>query len=59
MEAIVWVTHDESVFYANDDGWSDEIHSDLHKKGKGRSIMSLNTCTHAASSAQKLRFAEH
>jgi hypothetical protein len=39
---IVWVTHDESVFYANDDGgrgWSDESHPDLHKKAKGRSIM--------------------
>ena len=40
--AIVWVTHDESVFYANDDGskgWSQDDNPDLHKKGRGRSIM--------------------
>ncbi|KAF0740595.1 hypothetical protein Ae201684_003972 [Aphanomyces euteiches] len=40
---VVWVTHDESVFYANDDGgrgWSnDDERPDLHKKGRGRSIM--------------------
>jgi hypothetical protein len=39
---IVWVTHDESVFYANDDGgkgWSKDESPDLHKKGRGRSIM--------------------
>ncbi|KAF0716714.1 Aste57867_2706 [Aphanomyces stellatus] len=39
---IIWVTHDESVFYANDDGgkgWSQADNHDLHKKGRGRSIM--------------------
>ena len=39
---VVWVTHDESVFYANDDGgrgWSNSETPDLHKKGRGRSIM--------------------
>ena len=39
---VVWVTHDESVFYANDDGgrgWSNSDTTDLHKKGRGRSIM--------------------
>ncbi len=39
---VVWVTHNESIFYANDDGsigWSDKDHPDLLKKGKGRSIM--------------------
>ena len=39
---VVWVTHDESIFYSNDDGgkgWGTEEHPDIHKKGKGRSIM--------------------
>jgi len=39
---VVWVTHDESVFYANDDGghvWSCKEHPDLPKKSRGRSIM--------------------
>ena len=39
---IVWVTHDESVFYANDDGgklWTHELHRDLPKKSRGRSVM--------------------
>jgi transposase len=39
---VVWVTHDESIFYANDDGgkgWHDEKSPDLQKKGRGRSIM--------------------
>ncbi len=39
---VVWVTHDESGFYANDDGdrrWSDKELLDLPKKGHGRSIM--------------------
>jgi len=39
---IVWVTHDESVFYANDDGgkgWSNDECPDLHKKGHGRCSM--------------------
>ena len=39
---VVWITHDESVFYANDDGgkgWCNSMNPDLHKKGKGRSIM--------------------
>ncbi|KAF0688292.1 hypothetical protein As57867_020004, partial [Aphanomyces stellatus] len=41
-DAVVWVTHDESVFYANDDGgkvWTNAAHPDLPKKGRGRSIM--------------------
>lgn len=39
---IVWVTHDESNLYAIDDiekGWSSKAVPDLHKKGRGRSIM--------------------
>ena len=39
---IVWVSHDESIFYSNDDGgkgWGSEDHPDIHKKGNGRSIM--------------------
>ncbi|KAH9129561.1 hypothetical protein AeMF1_000377 [Aphanomyces euteiches] len=39
---VVWVTHDESVFYANDDGgklWTHEVHFDLPKKSRGRSVM--------------------
>ena len=39
---VVWVTHDESVFYANDDGgliWSCTEHPDLPKKSRGRSVM--------------------
>ncbi|RQM19376.1 hypothetical protein B5M09_013890, partial [Aphanomyces astaci] len=39
---IVWITHDESVFYANDDGnkgWPQIDNHDLHKKGRGCSIM--------------------
>lgn len=39
---LVWITHDESVFYANDDGgkgWSSKSDPDLSKKGKGRSVM--------------------
>ena len=39
---IVWVSHDESVYYSNDDGgkgWGSEEHPDIHKKGKGRCIM--------------------
>jgi len=39
---IVWISHDESIFYANDDGgkgWGSEDHPDIHKKGNGRSIM--------------------
>jgi hypothetical protein len=39
---VVWVTHDESIFYANDDGgkvWTNASHPDLPKKGRGRSIM--------------------
>ena len=39
---IVWVSHDESIFYSNDDGgkgWGSDDHPDIHKKGNGRSIM--------------------
>ncbi|KAF0741541.1 hypothetical protein Ae201684P_017549 [Aphanomyces euteiches] len=39
---VVWVTHDESVFYANDDSgklWTHEVHFDLPKKSRGRSVM--------------------
>ncbi|KAF0690235.1 Aste57867_18360 [Aphanomyces stellatus] len=39
---VVWVTHDESIFYANDDGgrvWTNKAHPDIPKKGRGRSIM--------------------
>jgi len=39
---VVWVTHDESVFYANDDGglvWSCKDNPDLPKKSRGRSVM--------------------
>lgn len=39
---IVWVSHDESIFYSNDDGgkgWCSDDHPDIHKKGNGRSIM--------------------
>lgn len=39
---IVWVSHDESIFYSNDDGgkgWGSEDHPDIHKKGNGRSLM--------------------
>lgn len=39
---IVWVSHDESIFYSNDDGgkgWGSDEHPDIHKKGTGRSIM--------------------
>jgi hypothetical protein len=39
---VVWVTHDESIFYANDDGgmvWTNAAYPDLAKKGRGRSIM--------------------
>ncbi|ETV77442.1 hypothetical protein H257_08859 [Aphanomyces astaci] len=42
QEQVVWVTHDESIFYANDDGgmvWTNTSHPDLPKKGRGRSIM--------------------
>ncbi|KAF0701900.1 hypothetical protein AaE_016253 [Aphanomyces astaci] len=41
-EEVVWVTHDESIFYANDDGgmvWTNAAHPDLPKKGRGRSVM--------------------
>ena len=39
---IVWVCHDESCYWANDDGgkgWSSEEHKDLHKKGHGKALM--------------------
>lgn len=39
---IVWVSHDESIFYSNDDGgkgWGSDDHPDIHKKGNGRSII--------------------
>ncbi|KAH9115605.1 hypothetical protein LEN26_012972 [Aphanomyces euteiches] len=42
LEPVVWLTHDESVFYANDDGgmiWTNSAHPDLPKKSRGRSIM--------------------
>ncbi|ETV65861.1 hypothetical protein H257_17501 [Aphanomyces astaci] len=42
QEQVVWMTHDESIFYANDDGgmvWTNTAHLDLPKKGRGRSIM--------------------
>ncbi|KAG9399842.1 hypothetical protein AC1031_022020 [Aphanomyces cochlioides] len=42
LPEIVWVTHDESVFYANDDGgklWTHNLHYDLPKKSRGRSVM--------------------
>ncbi len=38
----MWVSHDESIFYSDDDGgkgWSLEDHPDVHKKGNGRCIM--------------------
>lgn len=41
-DEIVWVSHDESIFYTNDDGsygWGNEERPDLHKKGKGKCIM--------------------
>ncbi|ETV79110.1 hypothetical protein H257_07846 [Aphanomyces astaci] len=41
-EEVVWVTHDESIFYANDDGgmvWTNAAYPDLPKKGRGRSVM--------------------
>ena len=34
---VIWVTHDESIFYANDDGgkgWYDKAHPDLIRKEK-------------------------
>ncbi|KAF0721430.1 hypothetical protein Ae201684_019140, partial [Aphanomyces euteiches] len=39
---VVWITHDESIFYANDNGgkvWLSQSCPDLGKKGRGRSIM--------------------
>ncbi|ETV65653.1 hypothetical protein H257_17702 [Aphanomyces astaci] len=42
QEQVVWVTHDESTFYANDDGgmvWTNTAHLDLTKRGRGRSFM--------------------
>ena len=39
---IVWVSHDESIFYSKDDGgkrWGSEDHHDIHKKVNERSIM--------------------
>jgi len=39
---VVWVTHTESVFYANDNGgsiWSCKNHRDLPKKSRRRSVM--------------------
>jgi hypothetical protein len=42
---IVWVLHDESLPYGNDDGgrgWGSDDHPDIHKKGNGRSIMVSN-----------------
>ena len=32
---LVWVSHDESIFYSNGDwakGWGSEEHPDIHKK---------------------------
>ena len=39
---IVWVSHDESIFYSNDDGGKGPgsgAHPDINKKGNGQSIM--------------------
>ena len=41
-QEIVWVCHDESCYWANDDGgkgWSSEEYRDLHKKGRGKALM--------------------
>ncbi len=52
---VVWVTHDESIFYANDDddkGWYEKAHPDLFKKGKRKVNYGVRfplsmSCSHA------------